>query len=41
MIIQIILLSKNTRNRKYYNPQNNINELKYKEVLKKIEDLRK
>lgn len=34
-------LPENIRNRKYYNPQNNINELKYKEVLKKIEDLRK
>lgn len=34
-------LPENIRNRKYYNPQNNINELKYKEVLKKIDDLRK
>lgn len=34
-------LPENIRNRKYYNPQNNINELKYKEVLKKIEDLKK
>lgn len=34
-------LPENIKNKKYYNPQNNQNELKYKEILKKIDDLKK